>query len=73
VSLTVDLPPEEADDLARELRAVGIDPIYLLAPTTTPERIRLITDAASGYVYYVSLKGVTGRGDAGYSGSGQSA
>jgi tryptophan synthase alpha chain len=58
--LTVDLPPEEAEDLTRELRAVGIDPIYLLAPTTTPERIRLITDAASGYVYYVSLKGVTG-------------
>ena len=58
--LTVDLPPEEADDLTRELQAVGIDPIYLLAPTTTPERIRLITDAASGYVYYVSLKGVTG-------------
>ena len=58
--LTVDLPPEEADDLTRELLAVGIDPIYLLAPTTTPERIRLITDAASGYVYYVSLKGVPG-------------
>lgn len=58
--LTVDLPPEEAEDLTRELRPRGIDLIYLLAPTTTPERIRLITDAASGYVYYVSLKGVTG-------------
>lgn len=58
--LTVDLPPEEADDLVSELRERGLDPIYLLAPTTTPERIRLITEAASGYVYYVSLKGVTG-------------
>jgi tryptophan synthase alpha chain len=58
--LTVDLPPEEADDLTRELRSRSIDPIYLLAPTTTLERIRLITEAASGYVYYVSLKGVTG-------------
>lgn len=58
--LTVDLPPEEAADLTCELRPRGIDPIYLLAPTTTPERIRLITMAASGYVYYVSLKGVTG-------------
>ncbi len=58
--LTVDLPPEEADDLVGELRKRGLDPIYLLAPTTTPERIRLITEAASGYVYYVSLKGVTG-------------
>lgn len=58
--LTVDLPPEEATDLTRELRPRGIDLIYLLAPTTTTERIRLITEAASGYVYYVSLKGVTG-------------
>lgn len=58
--LTVDLPPEEAGGLTPELRARGLDPIYLLAPTTTPARIKLITDAASGYVYYVSLKGVTG-------------
>ncbi|HCT41700.1 MAG TPA: tryptophan synthase subunit alpha [Moraxellaceae bacterium] len=58
--LTVDLPPEEADDLTRELKSRAIDPIYLIAPTTTPDRIRLITSAASGYVYYVSLKGVTG-------------
>lgn len=58
--LTVDLPPEEADELTAELRSRSLDPIYLLAPTTTPERIRLITEAASGYVYYVSLKGVTG-------------
>lgn len=58
--LTVDLPPEEADELSVELARVGIDPIYLLAPTTTLERAARITAAASGYVYYVSLKGVTG-------------
>ena len=58
--LTVDLPPEEAEDLDAELKRVGLDPIYLLAPTTSLARAKLITDAASGYVYYVSLKGVTG-------------
>lgn len=58
--LTVDLPPEESDDLVRNLKAQGLDPIFLLAPTSTADRIRLITRAASGYVYYVSLKGVTG-------------
>lgn len=58
--LTVDLPPEEADELGAELKRVGLDPIYLLAPTTSLARAKLITDAASGYVYYVSLKGVTG-------------
>lgn len=58
--LTVDLPPEESDILAASLRQHALDPIFLLAPTTTPERIRHITAAAAGYVYYVSLKGVTG-------------
>ncbi|PQA40154.1 tryptophan synthase subunit alpha [Amnimonas aquatica] len=58
--LTVDLPPEEAEGLSAELARVGIDPIYLLAPTTTLARAARITAAASGYVYYVSLKGVTG-------------
>lgn len=58
--LTVDLPPEEADELSAELRQAGVDPIYLLAPTTTLARAARITAAASGYVYYVSLKGVTG-------------
>lgn len=58
--LTVDLPPEEAEELGAELKRVGLDPIYLLAPTTSLARAKLITDAASGYVYYVSLKGVTG-------------
>lgn len=58
--LIVDLPPEEADDFPAILRAQGIDLIYLLAPTSTLERIRRVTETASGYVYYVSLKGVTG-------------
>lgn len=58
--LTVDLPPEEAGDLIKELRARAIDPIFLLAPTSSEERIARICAAASGFVYYVSLKGVTG-------------
>lgn len=58
--LTVDLPPEEAADFSRALRAVHIDPIFLLAPNSTAERIARIAKAASGFVYYVSLKGVTG-------------
>jgi tryptophan synthase alpha chain len=60
--LTVDLPPEEADGLHAELRRVGIDNIFLLAPTTTDKRIRAIAELASGYLYCVSLKGVTGAG-----------
>jgi tryptophan synthase alpha chain len=58
--LTVDLPPEEAHDLVQALKARALDPIFLIAPTSGPERIRAITTAASGFVYYVSLKGVTG-------------
>ena len=58
--LTVDMPPEEAEPLARLLRSRGIDPIFLLAPTTDMARTRRITETASGFVYYVSLKGVTG-------------
>ncbi|WP_455221278.1 tryptophan synthase subunit alpha [Kaarinaea lacus] len=58
--LTVDMPPEEAEDLGRALMENGLDPIYLMAPTTSEERIQKICDAARGYVYYVSLKGVTG-------------
>jgi tryptophan synthase alpha chain len=61
--LVVDAPPEEYEDFSRELRARSIDPIYLLAPTSTPERIASIAHAASGYVYYVSLKGITGAGN----------
>lgn len=58
--LTVDLPPEESDQLVKTLNESEIDPIFLLSPTTTPERIAKITKAGSGYLYYVSLKGVTG-------------
>lgn len=58
--LTVDYPPEESQDFAQALMAQGIDPIFLLAPTSTDERIQKIAELARGYVYYVSLKGVTG-------------
>lgn len=58
--LTVDLPPEEAAPLVAELRAVDIDPIFLLAPNSTTERIAMIGKIASGFVYYVALKGITG-------------
>ncbi|MGS2717630.1 tryptophan synthase subunit alpha [Eionea flava] len=61
--LTVDLPPEEASLLNDELRRVEIENIFLLAPTTTIQRIREIVSLASGFVYYVSLKGVTGAGN----------
>lgn len=58
--LVVDYPPEEAGDFAKRLRAAGMDPIFLLAPTSTEARMRQVDALASGYVYYVSLKGVTG-------------
>ncbi|MDD9869572.1 MAG: tryptophan synthase subunit alpha [Gammaproteobacteria bacterium] len=59
--LTVDLPPEEAGGLLGALGAPQSPaPIFLLSPTTTPERIRRIVSVARGFVYYVSLKGVTG-------------
>ena len=58
--LTVDLPPEEAGELVRALRANGIDPVFLVSPTTSDERIARICGEAGGFVYYVSLKGVTG-------------
>jgi tryptophan synthase alpha chain len=54
------MPPEEAGELAPMLKASQIDLIYLIAPTTDVERIKLINQRASGYLYYVSLKGVTG-------------
>jgi tryptophan synthase alpha chain len=56
----VDLPPEEAQELIAVFREVDIDPIFLIAPTSDETRIRLICEVASGFVYYVSLKGVTG-------------
>lgn len=61
--LLVNLPPEEADELRELLADRGIDLIFLLAPTTTRERAQRIIDQASGFVYYVSLKGTTGAGN----------
>jgi tryptophan synthase alpha chain len=58
--LIVDLPPEEATELTTLFHKKGLAPIFLIAPTSTPERIRHICEQARGYVYYVSLKGVTG-------------
>lgn len=58
--LVVDYPPEECEAFAKELSAQGLDMIFLLAPTSTTERIALVGRIATGYVYYVSLKGVTG-------------
>jgi tryptophan synthase alpha chain len=60
--LVVDYPPEEAEAFAVPLKAAGMDPIFLLAPTSTDERMAAVGRIASGYVYYVSLKGVTGAG-----------
>jgi tryptophan synthase alpha chain len=60
--LIVDYPPEECEDFARALRARDMDLIFLLAPTSTDERMAQVARVASGYVYYVSLKGVTGAG-----------
>ena len=60
--LVVDYPPEEAADFAETLRARALDPIFLLAPTSLPERYEQVGKLAHGYVYYVSLKGVTGSG-----------
>ncbi len=58
--ITVDMPPEEAQDYIAALEASAIDPVFLIAPTTTAARIVKIGAVASGFVYYVSLKGVTG-------------
>lgn len=61
--LTVDIPPEEAELLNIELKKAGLENIFLIAPTTTESRIADITSLAGGFVYYVSLKGVTGAGN----------
>jgi tryptophan synthase alpha chain len=60
--LIVDYPPEECVDFAAKLRSYGMDLIFLLAPTSTDARMAQVAKVASGYVYYVSLKGVTGSG-----------
>ncbi len=61
--LTVDLPPEEAGECVTLLKAQGIDQIFLLAPNSSDERIQKMDAVGSGYLYYVSLKGVTGAGN----------
>ncbi|QID18184.1 tryptophan synthase subunit alpha [Nitrogeniibacter mangrovi] len=58
--LVVDYPPQECETFARACREAGVDPIFLLAPTSTDARISDVARAGSGYIYYVSLKGVTG-------------
>lgn len=58
--LTVDLPPEESHDLVVALKEKNIDPIFLAAPTSNEQRLKCISAVASGFIYYVSLKGVTG-------------
>jgi tryptophan synthase alpha chain len=58
--IVVDYPPEECLPFVAQCRKSGIDTIFLLAPTSTDERIRSVADSGSGYLYYVSLKGVTG-------------
>lgn len=58
--LVVDYPPEEAEAFTAAMRAEKLDPIFLLAPTSSDARIAQVGQLASGYVYYVSLRGVTG-------------
>jgi tryptophan synthase alpha chain len=58
--LIVDLPPEEADELWRPARAEGLDVIFLLAPTSDARRVRAVLRKASGFVYFVSMTGITG-------------
>lgn len=58
--LVVDYPPEEAAEFSAAMKAQGLDPIFLLAPTSSDARIAQVAELASGYVYYVSLRGVTG-------------
>lgn len=58
--IVVDYPPDECEDYARAARAAGIDTIFLLAPTSTAQRVERVLAIGSGYVYYVSLKGTTG-------------
>jgi tryptophan synthase alpha chain len=58
--LVIDLPPEEADELWQPARAAGLDMIFLLAPTSDPSRVRAVLRKASGFVYFVSMTGITG-------------
>lgn len=61
-AIVVDYPPEECVDFAKALREADMDPIFLLAPTSTEQRIRQVAEISSGFSYYVSLRGVTGAG-----------
>lgn len=61
-TIVVDYPPEECEEFAQKMQANGMDPIFLLAPTSSEERIRQVAAVSSGFSYYVSLKGVTGAG-----------
>ncbi|MFO7541273.1 MAG: tryptophan synthase subunit alpha [Thiobacillus sp.] len=58
--LTVDIPPEESHGVADVFKSAGLDPIFLLSPTTPESRVEQVAAAAGGFIYYVSLKGVTG-------------
>src|SRR3954470_14616020 len=62
-AIVVDYPPEECEAFAAAMRENGLDLIFLLAPTSTPERIAQVAKVGSGFSYYVSLKGVTGAGN----------
>ena len=62
-AIVVDYPPEECEEFACAMQASGLDLIFLLAPTSTPERIAQVARFGSGFSYYVSLKGVTGAGN----------
>ncbi|RTZ58671.1 MAG: tryptophan synthase subunit alpha [Gammaproteobacteria bacterium] len=61
--ITVDMPPEEGVDYIGALKGEGLDPIFLLAPTSAEQRMESVGEASGGFVYYVSLRGVTGGGD----------
>ncbi len=61
-AIVVDYPPEESAEFAAKLRAQDMDLIFLLAPTSTEQRIRQVAQISSGFTYYVSLRGVTGAG-----------
>jgi len=61
--LTVDLPPEEAEEFNQHLKQANMENIFLLAPTSGPARQKKVADMAGGFIYYVSLKGVTGAGN----------
>jgi tryptophan synthase alpha chain len=61
-TIVVDYPPEECEEFSNTLKSRGMDPIFLLAPTSTESRMRDVARLGAGYLYYVSLKGVTGAG-----------